>query len=204
MAWFSFVVCDFVGVWQVAGNPLLYSQAQIANFLKSSQLNSKIMSLRDVRAEDGGGGERIASDAKRKFMLLKEVQVDKTRKFAGEERNSGDEEEWEEQEDGWAALEEQAMYAQEELAAQRTRERGEGKGRRKRLAIGIDSDGEEEELVLPDGEEEEGGVVGEKGETRKKVMVEEEEEVEEEEGGDTGAEQGLEQDEGYDDMGECL
>lgn len=41
----------------VAGNPALYSQAQISNFLKSSRLNQKVSSLREVLGDDGNRDE---------------------------------------------------------------------------------------------------------------------------------------------------
>lgn len=68
---------------QVAGNPALYSQAQIQNFLKSSALNQKVMSLKDVVGAEGSAratGERIASDGSRKFIILKDKPLDDKKK----------------------------------------------------------------------------------------------------------------------------
>jgi len=70
----------------VAGNPALYSQAQIANFLKSSRLNQKVMSLRGLNGEgEEGEGGRVgrkggdSGDARgeelgsRKSVLMKDA-----------------------------------------------------------------------------------------------------------------------------------
>lgn len=59
----------------VAANPVNYSQCQLRNFLKASRLNQKVTKLASiVKGDDGIEGERIASDASKRFVFTKETQ----------------------------------------------------------------------------------------------------------------------------------
>ena len=59
----------------VAANPVNYSQCQLRNFLKSSRLNQKVTKLATlVKGDDGLEGERIASDASKRFVFTKESE----------------------------------------------------------------------------------------------------------------------------------
>lgn len=59
----------------VAANPVNYSQCQLRNFLKSTRLNQKVTKLASiVKGDDGLEGERIASDASKRFVFTKETQ----------------------------------------------------------------------------------------------------------------------------------
>eukprot|EP01041_Mallomonas_annulata_P004934 gene4934-9846_t len=54
----------------VAADPQLFSQTQLANFLRSSQLNKRIDDVQRM-VEKESGGRRIAADGNRKFILEK-------------------------------------------------------------------------------------------------------------------------------------
>ena len=59
----------------VAANPVNYSQCQLRNFLKASRLNQKVTKLASiVKGDDGIEGERIASDASKRFVFTKETE----------------------------------------------------------------------------------------------------------------------------------
>ena len=66
---------------QAAANPEVYSQVQLRNFLRSSNLNKKIneMGVKAAKGEgvDGLEGEAIASDATRRFIFTKDSDKDK-------------------------------------------------------------------------------------------------------------------------------
>ncbi|CAN0548580.1 unnamed protein product, partial [Ectocarpus sp. 12 AP-2014] len=52
----------------VAGNPAMYSQTQLSNFLRSNQLNAQI--LKAQKQDDGDRtGKRIASEAGRRYIM---------------------------------------------------------------------------------------------------------------------------------------
>ncbi|CAM9916859.1 unnamed protein product, partial [Sphacelaria rigidula] len=52
----------------VAGNPAMYSQTQLSNFLRGHKLNKKIMRAR-TNDESDGEGKRIASEAGRRYIM---------------------------------------------------------------------------------------------------------------------------------------
>ena len=75
-----------------AANPEAYSQVQLRNFLRSSNLNKKIneMGAKAAKGEgvDGLEGEAIASDATRRFIFTKDSDKDKNGAGSGNGRTS--------------------------------------------------------------------------------------------------------------------
>ncbi|CAN0250019.1 unnamed protein product, partial [Discosporangium mesarthrocarpum] len=57
----------------VSGDPAMYSQTQLANFLRSQRLNAKIMNAHKKEDEDTSG-KRIASEAGRRYIMIPGAQ----------------------------------------------------------------------------------------------------------------------------------